>query len=419
MEIRARYFLIGLFVLAVIGAGVGFIFWLYNNGGLVKRTDYLVSFNGSVSGLSPGSPVLFNGLQVGEVTGLTLSTDDPELVLARIAIDARTPVHTDTYVGMDFRGLTGTATISLKGGTASAPMPEGINGGPPLLVADPNGSKDLTTSAREALNQLNDILTENAEPVTSAIASIDTFAQALARNSDKIDSIVAGLEGMVGGGKKPETINYDLTAAGDFGDIAAYPDAQLMIPSPTTVIALDTQRIMITSKNGTSAAFDGTRWADSIPLLTQARLIQSFENAGYPRVGSDTGGVNGDFQLLVNIRAFDLDTTSGTPEAKVALMGKILDVGGKVIDARLFEASAPATEIDKAEPVAKSINEAFGKVMKDLVVWTLETLANDEGAGGGDSAEAPPPLAMPEPPAPAGDAAAPEMKEPAPAAKAQ
>ena len=31
MEIRARYFVIGLFVLAVVGAAVGFIYWLYRS----------------------------------------------------------------------------------------------------------------------------------------------------------------------------------------------------------------------------------------------------------------------------------------------------------------------------------------------------------------------------------------------------
>ena len=159
MEIRARYFLIGLFVLAVIAVGVGFVYWIYNTGGLDKRTDYLVSIEGSVSGLAPGSPVLFNGLQVGEVTGLTLSLDQPNLVIAHISIDARTPVRTDTRVGMDFRGLTGTATIALTGGSAGAPAPEGAGGGPPLLVADPSAIKDMTTSAREALTKLNDLLT--------------------------------------------------------------------------------------------------------------------------------------------------------------------------------------------------------------------------------------------------------------------
>ena len=137
-------------LVAVVGAAVGFIYWLYNTGGLVKRTDYLVSFNGSVSGLAPGSPVLFNGLQVGEVTGLTLSTDNPELVIARIAIDARTPVRSDTHVGMDFRGLTGTATIALTGGSAAAPPPPNTESGVPLLIADPNDIKDMTASAREA-----------------------------------------------------------------------------------------------------------------------------------------------------------------------------------------------------------------------------------------------------------------------------
>ena len=132
MEIRARYFLVGLFVLVVAAGVVGFIYWLYNTGGLVQRTDYRVSFNGSVSGLAPGSPVLFNGLQVGEVSGLSLSADDPGLVIARISIDARTPIRTDTHVGMDFRGLTGTATVALTGGSPAAARPASEDGQPPL-----------------------------------------------------------------------------------------------------------------------------------------------------------------------------------------------------------------------------------------------------------------------------------------------
>ena len=55
MEIRARYLLIGLFVLAVIAGGFGFIYWINANGGLAARTSYRVVFDAPVSGLLNGS----------------------------------------------------------------------------------------------------------------------------------------------------------------------------------------------------------------------------------------------------------------------------------------------------------------------------------------------------------------------------
>ena len=69
METRARYALIGVFMLAVILASFAFVYWLENKGGFGKQDIYQVRFQGSVSGLSVGSAVLFNGLRVGEVTG--------------------------------------------------------------------------------------------------------------------------------------------------------------------------------------------------------------------------------------------------------------------------------------------------------------------------------------------------------------
>ena len=389
MEIRARYFLVGLFVLVVAAAAVGFIYWLYNTGGLGQRTAYRVSFNGSVSGLAPGSPVLFNGLQVGEVTGLSLSASDPSQVIAGISIDARTPVRTDTHVGMDFRGLTGTATIALTGGSANAPAPTSTDGQPPLLTADPKSLQDMSSSAREALGQLNQILADNAVPLKNAIASIDTFAGALAKNSDKVDSIIGGLEKFVGGGAKPEPISYELTAPKKFDNLGTLPTSQLTVPAPTTIVALDTQRIMLRTPKGLVPTFDGFRWADSIPLIVQSRLIQGFENAGDDAVGTDSSGINGDFQLLVNIRKFEL-ATIGSPLAEVGLMAKLVDSGGSVVDAKLFEASVPASEIDKPEVVANAINAAFGKASTDLVTWALGVMSDQEGNGGGDSGSTPP-----------------------------
>ncbi len=46
MEIKARYVLIGLFVVAAIAGGFGFVYWLNNSGSLGPRTTYRVVFAG-------------------------------------------------------------------------------------------------------------------------------------------------------------------------------------------------------------------------------------------------------------------------------------------------------------------------------------------------------------------------------------
>jgi phospholipid/cholesterol/gamma-HCH transport system substrate-binding protein len=68
-----------LFVLAVVGAVFGFVYWLQNIGGLGERTVYQIKFENSVSGLLVGSAVLFNGIRVGEVTSGESGLNRPDV----------------------------------------------------------------------------------------------------------------------------------------------------------------------------------------------------------------------------------------------------------------------------------------------------------------------------------------------------
>ena len=58
----------------------------------------------------------------------------------------------------------------------------------------------MTNAARDTLRRLDTVLTDNAEPLRNTMANLNTFTGALARNSDKLDGIVAGLERLTGGG---------------------------------------------------------------------------------------------------------------------------------------------------------------------------------------------------------------------------
>ncbi|HEY5080692.1 MAG TPA: ABC-type transport auxiliary lipoprotein family protein [Bauldia sp.] len=371
MEIRARYLLIGLFVLVVAAAGIGFVFWLSNSGGLAERTPYQVRFEGSISGLSRGSAVLFNGVPVGEVTDLGLIADAPGEVMATISVARATPVRTDTRVGLVFSGLTGTAEVALVGGAPDSAPLSASGDQPSILVAEPGEIKDMTQAARDVLGRLNTILADNADSLHDAISNIDTFSGALARNSTKIDGILQGLERLTGGKAETAPTSFDLTAPKDFPGLGPLPDAQLAVPNPTAVIALDNQRIIEQTADGEAPAFPDARWVDNLPLVFQARIIQSFENAGYLKVGTDAGGLHADYQLAIAIRQFRIATAPAPASAQVAFAAKILDADGKIVAAKVFEANAPAPAVDTAAHSVSALDAAFGRATTDLIGWAL------------------------------------------------
>jgi phospholipid/cholesterol/gamma-HCH transport system substrate-binding protein len=199
METKASYTLIGFFTLAVVVGAFGFVYWFQNLGGRTERVPYRIVFDGSVSGLRTGAAVQFNGIRIGEVISLRLDPTNTKRVIALVSVDPRAPIRADTRVGLEFQGLTGIAAVQLSGGDISKPPLVSSRADPATIVADPTATQDVTAAAREALQRVNQLISDNSATLHSAIANLDTFSQALARNSSRIDSVLAGVETLTGG----------------------------------------------------------------------------------------------------------------------------------------------------------------------------------------------------------------------------
>jgi phospholipid/cholesterol/gamma-HCH transport system substrate-binding protein len=230
----------------------------------------------------------------------------------------------------------------------------------------------MTQAARDALRRVDSVLEENSGPLKDTIANFKTFSDGLARNTGKLDGIVAGLEKMTGGGGQAQKITYDLRPPKDFGPPGKTLSEPLAIPEPTAVAMLQTQR-MLFSPVKDYPGFAEFLWADSIPKLLQARLIDSFENydmAHAPLRATDIG--QADYQLLIDIRRFRIDT-EGDPVVDIALSARIVDKNGKVVASRLVEARE---KLDKIEPAAAvdAFNAAFARIAKELVGWTIQSV---------------------------------------------
>jgi phospholipid/cholesterol/gamma-HCH transport system substrate-binding protein len=374
METRAPYVMIGLFVLAVAAAGFGFVYWLHNTGGLSERTVYQVRFENTVSGLLTGAAVLFNGIRVGEVTALDLDAADPQRVTATIAVAASTPVRADTKAGLDFQGLTGVPVVTLQGGSVPLDRGAGPPGKPPILVADPLAGQSMTSAARDALRRLDTILSDNAEPIRGTIANLNTFSGALARNSDRLDGIVKGLERMTGGAAAAgPAVVFNLTAPKIVPPIDRPSAGPLVVAEPTALIMFETRKFIVRPTASEDPSFVRAEWSDSVPKLLQAKIIETFENAGLMReVMRPTDGVTAEKQLLIDIRKFQI-TLSPEPMAEIEFAARIMSDDNQIAGARRFEASAPLKAPD-ATAAAIALDAAFAQSATELVRWTAGLL---------------------------------------------
>lgn len=196
METRANYVLIGSFTLAVIAAAFGFVLWFQSLHTTKARAPLRVIFEGAAVGLRDGAAVNFNGIRVGEVVSVKL--DNPRRVVALAMVENSAPIRKDTHVSLEFQGLTGIAAISLKGGAENAPpVPLGEDG-IPVLTADPNGLQDVTEAIRGTLQNINKLVADNQEAVKNSLQNLQTFTASLARNSERLDTVMTRVDGVMG-----------------------------------------------------------------------------------------------------------------------------------------------------------------------------------------------------------------------------
>ncbi len=196
METRANYVLIGSFTLAVIAAAFGFVLWFQSLHTTKTRAPLRIVFEGPAAGLRNGGSVNFNGIRVGEVISVKL--DNPRRVVALAMVENNAPIRKDTLVGLEFQGLTGVAAISLKGGEEAAPPVPLDEDGVPTLTADPNRLQDVTEAIRGTLQNINKVVADNQEAVRNSLKNLETFTASLARNSERIDNVMARVDGVMG-----------------------------------------------------------------------------------------------------------------------------------------------------------------------------------------------------------------------------
>ncbi len=201
MESKANYTLVGLFTLGVIALIFAFVLWFAKSGDQSTRLEYRIVFSGSVSGLTRGAVVRFNGLPVGEVVKLEILPSDPGKVVGTIQVEQTTPMRSDTRARLEYQGLTGVASVQLNGGDANAPKLTTLDkNASPIVYADRSDYQDIMETVQRlagkvdsVLSRADAVLAQSEGSVVATVRNVEAFSRALSDNASNISAFMANI----------------------------------------------------------------------------------------------------------------------------------------------------------------------------------------------------------------------------------
>lgn len=222
METKASYVIIGAFTFITAVALV--LFGLFATRFALDSAwnQYEVLFTESVIGLSRGSPVLYNGVDVGRVLELKLNPDDVREVIATVEIDAEVPIYTDAVATLRLTGLTGTAAIQLRGGTPDSGILKGQRSKLPRIQSAESpltrlleSSEGIAVTANQLIERLSSMFSEtNIERVASTLEATEKLTTQLADPDGSLNRMLA--RGAVIGEELPALIDELRQASRNF-----------------------------------------------------------------------------------------------------------------------------------------------------------------------------------------------------------
>ncbi|MEO0544632.1 MAG: MlaD family protein [Pseudomonadota bacterium] len=203
METKANYVAVGAFSLLAILATFGLIYWLYSVDTGAESADLDIVIEGSVTGLTNGSPVKFNGIDVGAIRRIDFDANNPRQVIARAIVRADLPISSETTAVLAFTGLTGIAHIELAGGNTLVDNVFAIadaNGETATIKADPSAVTDLVATAQDIFARADNVLSgleafvdDARGPLTETLENTSKISAALAENADEVDRFLGGI----------------------------------------------------------------------------------------------------------------------------------------------------------------------------------------------------------------------------------
>lgn len=203
MEREANYITVGAFVLLVIGLAAWFVIWYTDAQDKRDYQRYEIYFQGSVSGLSRGSPVRYLGVDVGRVVDIRLDPRAADRVQVIADIDEDAPISDDTLASLGLQGVTGLLYIDLERDRSERPvMPRVPSERYPVIRTVQSNFDILISSLPAVLSAGADLATRmskvfddaNIAAIAATLENVKEASDDLPRIMQQVKTLTADLE---------------------------------------------------------------------------------------------------------------------------------------------------------------------------------------------------------------------------------
>ncbi|NWJ26284.1 membrane integrity-associated transporter subunit PqiC [Rhizobium sp. RM] len=184
--------------------------------------------------------------------------------------------------------------------------------------------------------------------------------------------LVSALLAGCAGSPKNDTFDLSVSSAAETQG-PSLKSRQLLIADPTALKALDSENIVVRLSGSEVQYLANSQWSDRLPRMVQSKLVEAFEDTGkLGGVGRPGQGLAIDYQVVTDIRAFEIDTARNVANIEISV--KLLnDRNGTVKAQEVFRAGARVSGSGNANLV-KALDQAFASATRDIVSWTLKSL---------------------------------------------
>ena len=161
---------------------------------------------------------------------------------------------------------------------------------------------------------------------------------------------------------------YEISAPQSFSGLRASTNSQILVKLPTSLDAINSERIIVRPSPRVITYLEGAQWSDTVPKMVQSKLVEAFENSASTGATAKPGdGLVIDFQLVSDIRRFEVINRQATIEVSIKLLA---DGSGKVVETKIFEVTAGASSAT-ADGYVNAFDEAFDSLSRDIIRWVL------------------------------------------------
>lgn len=146
--------------------------------------------------------------------------------------------------------------------------------------------------------------------------------------------------------------------------------SDIRVSQPELNDALQLERIIRITDNGSILAYPNAKWSTSISALWQSWLLDAlWRDKRFSNITSEQQGLDSEWRLAGRLQSFHVEETSAGPVATVRYDAQLIATKQrKVVKSMSFNARAPLNGNETSDAIT-ALSSASAEVGEDLLAW--------------------------------------------------